>query len=75
MPEVKNQDMFPMEQCNKCDMDGVLHLTLRGRYIWRCPDCFGTWRTQGSQMDVINAIRGEPDYDTPARGLVVEEKE
>ena len=73
MPKVLTQLMFPMEQCSKCDIDGVLHTTLRGKYLWRCNKCCGTWRTPGSELDLINAIRGPIDYDIPA-GVIVEEK-
>ena len=73
MPKVKDQDMFPMEQCNKCNVNGILHLTLRGRYMWRCPDCFGTWRTPNSHMDLINSIKGPINFDIPA-GIIAEEK-
>lgn len=73
MPKVKEQDMFPMEQCKKCNEDGVLHLTLRGRYMWRCDTCFGTWRTPGSEMELLNAIKGPINFDISG-GILVKEK-
>lgn len=62
-----------MEQCNKCNVDGVLHTSLRGRYMWRCPDCYGTWRTAGSQLEFWNIMKGPVNFDIPA-GVVVVEK-
>jgi len=73
MPKALNQNMFPVEQCKRCGTDGVLYLTLRDRYMWRCGTCLGTWRTPGSELAFWNALRGSINYDKPA-GLIVEEQ-
>ena len=56
MPVAPNQDMFENEECNHCGKPGVLVITRRGTYTWRCPQGGYTWYRVGSKMDIYNEL-------------------
>ena len=56
MPVAENQDMFENETCYCHKLPGVLVLTHRNTYRWRCKFGGMSWTTEGSQMDIYNEI-------------------
>jgi len=67
MPKAPFQDMFKQEICGHCNKPGVLFITHRGTYLWRCPTRGISWWTEGSDLalfnDIIDPYNEEPNED------------